>query len=79
MLEHPGQKTVVVMDKTCLCTHMRNFAIWTCGQSTHRLKQTSRRRDDGMYQLLSAEHVFQDYQFSVDDQVRLPDPERVTA
>ncbi|MBA4256769.1 MAG: nitronate monooxygenase [Polaromonas sp.] len=72
---HPGEKRVTVMDKTCLCTHMRNFEIWTCGHLTWRLKDTTVRRADGSYQLLSAQHVFEDYQFSTDNQVRLPEPE----
>jgi len=76
---NPDVRRVSVKDKTCLCTHMRNFAIWTCGQSTYRLKQTTRRREDGTYQLLTAEHVFQDYRYSTDDHVRLPDPEPVAA
>jgi len=75
---HPDEKHISVKDKTCLCTQMRNFAIWTCGQSAWRLKDTSLRRPDGSYQLLSAEHVFQDYQFSVEDKVRLPQAEAVT-
>jgi nitronate monooxygenase len=70
----PDAKRISVMDKTCLCTHMRNFEIWTCGQLTWRLKDTTRRTPDGSYQLLSAEHVFKDYQFSTDDQVALPEP-----
>jgi nitronate monooxygenase len=61
---HPDEKRVKVMDKTCLCTHMRNFDIWTCGHYTYRLKDTTHRKPDGSYQLLSAEHVFKDYQFS---------------
>ena len=69
---HPGARKVKVMDKTCLCTHMRNFDIWTCGQLTWRLKDTTRRLDDGSYQVLSAEHIFKDYQFSKDNQVALP-------
>jgi len=69
---HPGAKKVRVLDKTCLCTHMRNFEIWTCGQTTYRLKDTSRRNQEGSYQLLSAEHVFRDYQFSTDDKIALP-------
>lgn len=72
---HPGEKRVSVLDKTCLCTHMRNFEIWTCGQSAWRLKDTSHRRDDGTWQLLSAEHVFRDYQFSTDGHISLPQPE----
>jgi len=69
---HPGARKVSVLDKTCLCTHMRNFDLWTCGQLTWRLKDTSHRLADGSYQLLSAEHVFHDYQFSTDHQVALP-------
>ncbi|MEO0002997.1 MAG: hypothetical protein RLZZ22_689, partial [Pseudomonadota bacterium] len=72
VLAHPGERKIQVWDKTCLCTHMRNFAIWTCGQLTWRLKDTTLRHDDGSYQLLSAQHVFEDYQFSVDDKIALP-------
>ncbi|MDP2266080.1 MAG: nitronate monooxygenase [Thiobacillus sp.] len=70
---HPDVKKLSVKDKTCLCTHMRNFDIWTCGQTTYRLKDTTRRLADGSYQLLSAEQVFHDYQFSVDQKIALPD------
>ena len=70
---HPGAKRVSVMDKTCLCTQMRNFDLWTCGHYTYRLKDTSRKTDDGAYQLLSAEHIFKDYQFSTDGKIALPE------
>jgi nitronate monooxygenase len=69
---HPGAKNISVPDKTCLCTHMRNFDCWTCGHYVYRLKDTSRRLPDGSYQILTAEHIFRDYQFSVDQQVKLP-------
>lgn len=72
---HPGEKHVSVMDKTCLCTHMRNFEIWTCGQLTWRLKDTTVRHADGSYQLLTTEHVFNDYMRSTDNQISLPSPE----
>ncbi|MGZ3180824.1 MAG: nitronate monooxygenase [Telluria sp.] len=72
VLANPEAKQVVVMDKTCLCTHMRNFNCWTCGHMTYRLKDTSHKKADGSYQLLSAEHVFKDYQFSTDHQIALP-------
>ncbi|MEO5932302.1 MAG: nitronate monooxygenase [Duganella sp.] len=72
---HPNEKNIVVMDKTCLCTHMRNFNCWTCGHYTYRLKDTTHKKPDGDYQLLSAEHVFKDYQFSTDDQIALPEKE----
>ena len=69
---HPDGKNISVMDKTCLCTHMRNYNCWTCGSLTYRLKDTTRRLADGSYQTLSAEHIFHDYQYSVDQQVALP-------
>ena len=70
---HPDARKVKVWDKTCLCTHMRNFDIWTCGQLTYRLKDTTRRAEDGSYRILSAEHIFKDYQFSTDQQIALPE------
>ena len=72
VLANPGSKNIVVMDKTCLCTHMRNFNCWTCGALTYKLKDTTHKREDGSYQILSAQHVFEDYQFSIDNQIKLP-------
>ncbi len=69
---HPDGKNLSVKDKTCLCTQMRNFKCWTCGHTTYRLKDTTRREADGSFKLLSAEHIFKDYQFSVDHQIALP-------
>ncbi|WP_374261510.1 nitronate monooxygenase [Zoogloea sp.] len=69
---HPDAKRVSVMDKTCLCTHMRNFDCWTCGHYTYRLKDTTTKAEDGSYRILSAEHVFKDYQFSTDNKIALP-------
>ena len=69
---HPDGKNISVMDKTCLCTQMRNFKLWTCGHYTYRLKDTTRRNADGSYQTLSAEHIFKDYQFSVDQNIAMP-------
>ncbi|MBS1227839.1 MAG: 2-nitropropane dioxygenase [Proteobacteria bacterium] len=71
---HPGVKRLSVMDKTCLCTQMRNFDLWTCGHYTYRLKDTSHQLADGSYQMLTAEHIFHDYQFSTDHQIALPEP-----
>jgi hypothetical protein len=52
---------------------MRNYNCWTCGSTTYRLKDTTRRLADGSYQELSAEHIFQDYQYSTNQQIALPD------
>ena len=70
---NPGVKRISVKDKTCLCTQMRNFDLWTCGQNTYRLKDTTHKLDDGSYRLLSAEHIFRDYQFSTDHKIALPE------
>ncbi len=72
---HPDAKKISVMDKTCLCTHMRNFNCWTCGHLTYKLKDTTNKLEDGSYQILTAEHVFKDYQFSTDNQIALPEKE----
>ena len=69
---HPDEENISVMDKTCLCTHMRNFDCWTCGHYTYRLKDTSRQLPDGTYQLLNAEDVFKDYLYSKDYLITLP-------
>ncbi|MGV8899538.1 MAG: nitronate monooxygenase [Burkholderiaceae bacterium] len=70
---HPNERAISVMDKTCLCTHMRNYNCWTCGHYTYRLKDTTRRLEDGSYLGLSAEHIFHDYQYSVDNKIALPE------
>ncbi len=72
----PEGAAIAVRDKTCLCTHMRNFDCWTCGHTVYRLKDTSRLLPDGSYQILDAEDVFRDYQFSVDHRIAVP-PEPV--
>ena len=69
---HPDGKNIAVLDKTCLCTHMRNYNCWTCGSMTFRLKDTTYRLEDGSYVEPSAEHIFKDYQFSTDNRIALP-------
>ncbi len=63
-----------VEDKTCLCTHMAGFRVYTCGHYTYRLKQTTVLEAPGRYHLPTAEDVFCDYQFSEDHAIRLPQP-----
>ena len=69
---HPKAKKISVKDKTCLCTHMRNFDIWTCGHYAYRLKDTTRRLPDGSFALPAAEHIFRDYQYSTEHRIALP-------
>jgi len=70
--KHPDAKKIRVWDKTCLCTHMRNYDCWTCGHYTYRLKETTTRLEDGSYRILTAEEVFRDYQYSGDERVARP-------
>jgi len=63
-----------IKEKLCICTHMRNFKVWTCGQTVYRLRETARQLGDGTWELPSAEHVFKDYQFSTDNAVHPPLP-----
>jgi nitronate monooxygenase len=65
-------KEVKVYDKTCLCTAMRRFKVWTCGHYTYRLKETANQLSDGTYELPPAEHVVRDYLYSSDYQVHRP-------
>jgi nitronate monooxygenase len=69
---HSDAKKVKVWDKTCLCTQMRNFDLWTCGHTTYRLKDTTRTVADGSFQLLMAEHIFNDYRYSKGNAIALP-------
>ena len=79
VLANPDVKNPPVMDKTCLCTHMRNYNCWTCGHYTYRLKDTTHKLANGDYQIMSAEHVFRDYQFSVDNAIALPEKQESAA
>lgn len=67
-----GSSKISVFDKTCLCVHMKNYKCWTCGHYVYRLKDTTNRLTGGNYQLLSARHVFEDYQYSTDHGIKLP-------
>ncbi len=72
-LDRNNGGSILVKDKICLCTHMQIYQCWTCGHSVHRLKDTTCMLPDGSYQLLTAEHVFKDYQFSENHHIQLPE------
>ena len=76
---HSDGKGISVTDKTCLCTHMRNYNCWTCGHLTYKLKDTTVKLADGSYLQPSAEHIFKDYQFSMNDTIALPELETAEA
>jgi nitronate monooxygenase len=71
--QYYGQEPVEPAERrTCLCTMMHGFKIWTCGHTVSRLKETTHRLANGAYQLLTAEHVFRDYAHSTDGRILLP-------
>ncbi|MEC9375909.1 MAG: nitronate monooxygenase [Pseudomonadota bacterium] len=67
-------KKLPVMDKICICHHFGQHNVWTCGHNVYRLKNTTNQLSDGSYQLLTAEHVFKDYLYSKDHEIKLPNP-----
>lgn len=70
--ENPDAAKVQVHDKTCLCTAMRSFKVWTCGHNTYRLHETVNQLPDGTYEMPPAEHVLRDYLYSTDYEVHRP-------
>jgi hypothetical protein len=58
---------------------MRNYNCWTCGHLTYKLKDTTVKLADGSYLQPSAEHIFKDYQFSMNDTIALPELETAEA
>jgi nitronate monooxygenase len=72
-------KKLPVMDKICICHHFGQHNVWTCGHNVYRLKDTSNQLPDGSYQMLTAEHVFNDYLFSENHEIALPALEAASA
>ena len=58
--------------KECLCTHMRNYKVWTTGALAWRLRETSVQRSDGTWIRPQAEEVYADYLHSEGAEIRLP-------
>lgn len=61
-----------IEERTCLCGMMFGYKIWTCGHNVSRLKETTNRLPNGDYQILTADHVFKDYQRSTDGNISKP-------
>lgn len=59
-------------EKGCLCTHMRNYKVWTCGAMASRLRETSIQKEDGEWILPTAADVYEDYMESTGSEIRLP-------
>jgi nitronate monooxygenase len=72
-------KKLPVEDKVCICYHFGQHNVWTCGQNVYRLKDTTNRLPDGSYQMLTSEHVFNDYLYSDNHEIALPEVESISA
>jgi hypothetical protein len=48
------------------------FNTYTCGQNVHRLKGTTVKLSNGSYFVPDATHIFNDYRYSKNHQIALP-------
>ena len=58
-----------IREKTCLCAQMRSSRVWTLGANGARLAEAGKRDASGRWVLPSTAEVFDDYRFSVADEV----------
>jgi nitronate monooxygenase len=68
-----------VENRVCICYHFGQHNVWTCGHNVYKLKDTTNKLPDGSYQILTAEHVFNDYLYSNDHEIALPELEAIPA
>lgn len=73
-LDEKGRK-LPVKDKVCLCYHFSKYNAYTCGHYVYRLKDTTHQFANGDYQVLTVDHVFNDYRYSTDHRIALPEPQ----
>lgn len=59
--ETPDGKKLPVKEKICLCQHMKQYDAWTCGSNVIRLKDTTTKNADGMYQQPTTEQIINEY------------------
>ncbi len=50
-----------VKEKICLCHHFSRAGCYTCGHNVYRLKERTRKLEDGSWEIPSAESVLSDY------------------
>lgn len=56
--------------KTCLCSQMRNYKLWTVGTTADRLKETSVKDRNGHWLYPTTREIFDDYRYGVNDEVK---------
>ena len=72
-------KKLPVKDKVCLCYHFSKYNAYTCGHYVYRLKDTTYQLPDGGYFVPTAEHVFNDYLYSTEHKIALPEYQELQA
>ncbi len=72
-VDEKGRK-LPVKDKVCLCYHFSKYNAYTCGHYVYRLKDTTHQLANGTFQILTAEHVFNDYLHSTNHRIAVPEP-----
>lgn len=65
-------KKEAVSSKMCICYHFMKYSCYTCGHNAYRLKETTVKRDNGLYYIPTAEDIFNDYRYSSDHSIYLP-------
>ncbi len=70
-LDAEGKK-MPIREKMCICYHFMKYNTYTCGQNVHKLKNTTLDLGNGKYLIPSAEHIFNDYMISKNNEVLLP-------
>lgn len=71
-VDEKGNK-LAVSDKMCICYHFMKYNCYTCGHNVYRLKDTTIKLASGAYYLPPAEHIFNDYRYSKDHEITLPE------
>jgi nitronate monooxygenase len=61
-----------IAEKMCICSHFMTYNCYTCGHNVYRLKDTTVLLPDGNYYLPPAADIIDDYLFSVNHSIALP-------
>lgn len=69
--KNPQDRLPHIAEKTCLCSHMRNYKLWTCGANAWRLKEISKKTESGHWRQPSAEEIFFDYMQATQNRVHV--------
>ncbi len=77
-LNEKGKK-MPIREKMCICYHFMQFNTYTCGQNASRLRETTLKLSNGSYFIPDAAHIFNDYRYSKNHQIALPNIQSLQA